>query len=182
MECQDRGYWHFGMSSEACHNGGGQFYPTRCIILQRCIDDRPLEGEDGFRQVFEDWVEENEVHIYDAGDKEQCEDARTALDFDRDHIDDQEIWYSVFGQLLLHSSPPSNIITSSSQNIFFLLSRYALVIIFVRGFVMSFTMICSSLLMKLVLQKSFSNSCMNPLSTLKMVSVVRVFYSVVIVC
>jgi len=88
-----------GMSPEACHNGGGQFYRTACITLQRCIEARPREGEDGYRPSFEDWVIENEVEIYDPYIEEQCETARVALDYEPDHLDDQEIC-DTFNELL----------------------------------------------------------------------------------
>ena len=80
-----------GMSPEACANGGGQFFRTRCIALQKCIDARPREDEVGYIQQFEDWVVSNEVEIYDPSDEEQCERARTALNFDSQYLDDQEV-------------------------------------------------------------------------------------------
>lgn len=61
-----------GMSPEACHNGGGQFIRTACITLQNCINERPLENEDGYSSVFDDWVRENDIDIYDARDEGQC--------------------------------------------------------------------------------------------------------------
>ena len=81
-----------GMSLEACHNGGGQFFRTACVTLQQCIDDRPLEDEVGFIPAFEDWVVENEIDIYDPRDEEQCKQARVALGYDEDHLNDFEIW------------------------------------------------------------------------------------------
>ena len=91
MKCQKRGEWHFGMSPEACANGGGTFYPTPCFTLLRCIDARPRKDDPGFRQVFEDWVRENEVDIYDPLDLAQCEQARIALGYEGDHLDDHEV-------------------------------------------------------------------------------------------
>ena len=80
-----------GMSAEACHHGGGQFFRNPCITLQRCIDARPRKGEDGYKETFEDWLYENEVEIYDPGDQEQCERAREALDYEPDYYNDYEV-------------------------------------------------------------------------------------------
>ena len=80
-----------GMSPEACHHGGGQFFRTACITLQRCIDARPRKGEDGYKESFEDWVLAEEIEIYDPGDREQCEQARVALDYDADYYNDYEV-------------------------------------------------------------------------------------------
>ena len=91
MKCANRGFWYMGMSTEACHNGGGQFFRTACITLQRCIDARPRKGEDGYRDVFEDWVLAEEIEIYDPSDQEQCEQARVALDYDADYYNDYEV-------------------------------------------------------------------------------------------
>lgn len=88
-----------GMSPEACHHGGGEFYRTACITLKRCIDARPREGEPGYRSTFEDWVFENEVEIYDPYIEDQCDTARVALDYEPDHLDDQEIC-DTFNELL----------------------------------------------------------------------------------
>lgn len=99
MKCKDRGEWHMGMSPEACHHGGGEFYRSACITLKRCIDSRPREGEPGYRSTFEEWVKEEEVEIYDPYTEEQCDTARVALDYEPDHLDDQEIC-DTFNELL----------------------------------------------------------------------------------
>ena len=71
MECQKRGPWHTGLSSEACSHANGHWFPTPCVTLQRCIDARPLPDDLFFNQQFEDWVETEEIEIYDASDEEQ---------------------------------------------------------------------------------------------------------------
>ena len=88
-----------GMSPEACHNGQGEFFRAACITLQRCIDARPREGKHGYRSTFEKWGKDNEVDIYNPYDEEQCKAARSALDFEPDHLDDQEIC-EAFNELL----------------------------------------------------------------------------------
>jgi hypothetical protein len=91
MHCKDRGKWHMGMSPEACMNGGGQFFRSRCITLQKCIDARPRDDEVGYNQQFEDWVQSNEIEIYDSSDEAQCEHTREALNFDSQYLDDQDV-------------------------------------------------------------------------------------------
>ena len=80
-----------GMSAEACLAGGGQFFRTPCITLQRCIDARPRKGEDGYKESFEEWVIAEEIDIYDPSDQEQCERAREALDYDAEYYNDYEV-------------------------------------------------------------------------------------------
>lgn len=80
-----------GMSAEACHHGGGQFFRNPCITLKRCIDARPREGEDGYKPTFEEWVIAGEIDIYDPNDQEQCERAREALDYEPDYYNDYEV-------------------------------------------------------------------------------------------
>jgi len=80
-----------GMSAEACHNGGGQFFRTACVTLQQCIDARPREEEDGYNPSFEEWALAEGVEIYDPSDQEQCERAREALDYDADYYNDYEV-------------------------------------------------------------------------------------------
>ncbi|KAL7552860.1 hypothetical protein ACHAWF_016105 [Thalassiosira exigua] len=91
MECQDRGEWQFGLSPKACANGGGTFYPTPCVTLYRCIEGRPRDGDPGFNKAFEEWVIENEVHIYDPSDLDQCKQARRALGYDETYPGDKKV-------------------------------------------------------------------------------------------
>lgn len=79
------------LSQEACENGGGQFYRTPCVTLQKCIDNRPRKGDDGFRSTFEDWIAEEKIEIYDPHDEDDCRSTRVALDFDEDYPIDQII-------------------------------------------------------------------------------------------
>ena len=71
MKCQARGPWYTGLSPEACSHANGHWFPTPCITLQRCIDARPLPDDPFFNPQFEDWVEAEEIEIYDASDDEQ---------------------------------------------------------------------------------------------------------------
>ena len=71
MKCQERGPWFTGLSSESCSHANGHWFPTPCITLQRCIDARPLPDDPFFNPQFEEWVESEEVEIYDASDQDQ---------------------------------------------------------------------------------------------------------------
>ena len=39
--CKNRGPWHLGISKDACENTGGSWHRSPCVLLKKCIDDRP---------------------------------------------------------------------------------------------------------------------------------------------
>merc|ERR1719199_585438 len=90
MTCQKRGLFHTGLSEDACSNVGGKWFRTACINLYTCIEARPRNG-DGYKDSFEEWVKINQVAIYDPHDEEQCEQARSALGYVPDYIDDFDV-------------------------------------------------------------------------------------------
>ena len=64
MECINKGPWHFGLTAEACENGGGKYSRSPSLRLQECIAERPSVGDThGYSRAFEDWVRWGN-HIY----------------------------------------------------------------------------------------------------------------------
>jgi len=80
-----------GMSPEACTHGGGSFFRSPCITLYQCIDLRPRKGDPEYNPVFEDFVVDGEIDIYNPYDEEQCIKARTELGHSEDEINDHEV-------------------------------------------------------------------------------------------
>ena len=80
-----------GMSVEACAHGGGSFFRSPCITLYQCIDARPRKGDPEYNPVFEDFVVDGEIDIYNPYDEEQCIKARTELGYSEDEINDHEV-------------------------------------------------------------------------------------------
>ena len=100
MECQNKGLWHLGLSSQACENAGGRWFRLPCVELKQCIDNRPtkcldgtVEGSDNskkncvlnpaYSESFENFAQD--LVIYDPSKDEQCENARQGLGFDADY-------------------------------------------------------------------------------------------------
>ena len=96
MECQNKGLWHLGLSSQACENAGGRWFRLPCLELQACIDNRPQKclGLDGtghnskddcvmnpaYSESFEDFAQQ--LVIVDPSKDDQCGNARQGLGFD----------------------------------------------------------------------------------------------------
>ena len=80
-----------GLSPESCNSASGQFFRSRCVVLQQCIESRPRKGQPGYNQAFEDFLANSEIVIYDPSDQEQCKKARVALNFDGDYLDDYHV-------------------------------------------------------------------------------------------
>ena len=56
MTCNNPGYFHLGISSEACEAANGKWFRSPCRLLKQCIKERPKLGEPGFIPSFEDRV------------------------------------------------------------------------------------------------------------------------------
>ena len=96
MECQNKGLWHLGLSSQACENAGGRWFRLPCLELQACIDNRPPKclGSDGtghnskddcvlnpaYSESFENFAQK--LVIVDPSKDDQCGNARQGLGFD----------------------------------------------------------------------------------------------------
>ena len=99
MNCVTRGPFHTGLSPEACSNANGHWFPTPCITLQRCVDNRPFEDDDYFNEAFELWVVQSDAEIYDASDQDQCTKVRVALGYDAAPVNDNIVCDS-FNELM----------------------------------------------------------------------------------
>ena len=94
MECQNKGLWHLGLSSQACENAGGSWFRLPCVELKQCIDNRPTKCLDGsskkncvlnpaYSESFENFAQD--LVIDNPSKEEQCENARQGLGFDVDY-------------------------------------------------------------------------------------------------
>ncbi|EJK59753.1 hypothetical protein THAOC_19983, partial [Thalassiosira oceanica] len=91
MQCRDTGKWNMRMSEEACNKGRGLWFRSPCYTLYKCINDRPLPLEHGYKAKIDDWILSSGIELYDPTDPAQCERAREALGKDKDHVDDFEL-------------------------------------------------------------------------------------------
>ena len=88
MTCQNYGYWHHGLSSQACSNAKGKWFRSACLTLKECTDNRPVNGTDGYSNSFEEFA--RGILIDDPYDEEQCRATRSGLGYSEDHPFDTE--------------------------------------------------------------------------------------------
>ena len=88
MKCQNDGPLHTWLSPDPCTSANGQWFRNPCHTLQRCIDNRPTKDDPDFNEQFEDWVQDEELDIYNTHDQEQCSQTRVALGYDENYLDE----------------------------------------------------------------------------------------------
>ena len=91
MTCQNLGPWHSWLTPEACSFANGVWVRNPCILLQECISSRPKQGDSTYNEQFEQWVNENDLEIYNPGDESQCSQARVALGYEDPYLDDSQV-------------------------------------------------------------------------------------------
>ena len=97
MTCNNHGHWHLGISQEACGNANGKWIRSPCRTLKKCIDDRPVNGTDGYSQSFEDFA--LTIVIEDATIEDQSRNARSILGYDDDYEFDTDICDEFYAQM-----------------------------------------------------------------------------------
>ena len=91
MTCQNDGPLHTWLSPEPCSSANGLWFRNPCYTLQECIADRPAKEDPDFNEQFEDWVQDEELDIYNTHDQEQCSQTRVALGYDENYLDDKAV-------------------------------------------------------------------------------------------